>query len=864
MKKLILVDVSAMYFRAFYAIRQLSNSKGMPTNALYGFISMTAKLLEKFQPEYLAFCFDRKDPSFRKELYDGYKANRSEMPEELKPQVPYIEKIAQAMGAPCFSIQGYEADDIIGMFAKFGVEQGLQVVIVSGDKDFAQLINEHVHMYEPMKDTYYDPKEVKEKWGVEPDKFRDYLAITGDSSDNIPGVKGIGPKGAIKLMDEYGSLEGIYQNLDKIANKNLQTKLIEHKAEAFLSQKLVTIVTENHTGVSELSQLVRREFHKEDLRALLTELEFNSFLKKLVPDENATTQEEKPKKKTATKVEAPKIVLEGLNGKLPVLDNSVLEAYSIEATFIDAKDLESKLDPDVDVWTYNWNNYLCFGQGLKLYILQESEYHLPFLDGDKWKWKGFDVKSVWRKLQLTDANAHFDLQLAIYTYSSQTTETYLEVIRKAFSEPNLVLEDVGKSFAALLILEPILLDLMKTTKTQEVFETVELPMVAILHKMETRGILLDTELLKKQSQELEIDIQRLNKEVQTELESTINLDSPKQLANLLFEVKKMPVIKKTKTGYSTDSDVLEKLSKEYPVTAKIIEYRELKKLATTYVDALPRLVNAKTKRLHTHFNQTVAATGRLSSTNPNLQNIPIRTEKGNAIREAFVASPGHVLVSADYSQIELRILAHITEDPALIRAFNEDVDIHSLTASEVFGVPLDKVDGEMRRKSKAINFGIAYGMGAYTLAENLNIPRAESKQIIDTYFDRFKNVKLYMKNSIERAKEQGHVDSIFGRRRYVPEIFNKSQMIVKFGERIAINSPMQSSASDIVKKAMIAVDRLKYPMLLQVHDELIFEVKESEVEQATKEIKALMENVVTLNVPLKVNIGWAKSWKDAH
>ncbi|MCB0348572.1 MAG: DNA polymerase I, partial [Bdellovibrionales bacterium] len=744
MKKLILVDVSAMYFRAFYAIRQLSNSKGMPTNALYGFVSMTSKLLEKFQPEYLAFCFDRKEPSFRKDLYEGYKANRTEMPEDLVPQVPYVEKIAKAMGAPCFSIPGYEADDIIGMFSKFGQEQGLQVVIVSGDKDFAQLINENVHMYEPMKDSYYDPKEVKEKWGVSPDKFRDFLAITGDSSDNIPGVKGIGPKGAQKLLEEFGSLEGVYENIEKIANKNLKTKLIEHKKEAMLSQTLVTIVTENHTGVSDIGELVRKEFHKDDLRALLTELEFNSFLKKLVPAEGE--EAEKPKKESKSKVKVktgkPEVKVEGLKGELPKIETDYIGQYDIKPVFLDAKDIEKKLDPKKDLWAYSWNNYLCLGQDTNLFLLQESEYDLAFLDSDKWQWKGFDLKTVWRLLKLKQTKAKFDLQLAVYSYTSTATESLIEVFRNMFTDPNPILEDVAKSYAALRTLEEVVTDLLQSTGVGDIYNQVELPLLPILHRMEVRGICLDTDILKKQSESLDKEIKSLNTEILTALDSTINLDSPKQLAGLLFDTHKMPVIKKTKTGYSTDSDVLLKLSKDYPITGKIIEYRELKKLATTYVDALPRLVDPKTKRIHTHFNQAVTATGRLSSTNPNLQNIPIRTEKGNAIREAFVAEKGKVLISADYSQIELRILAHITEDPALIRAFQKGVVIHSLTASEVFGVSLDKVDSEMRRKSKAINFGIAYGMGAYTLADNLNIPRAEAKQIIDTYFDRFKNVKL--------------------------------------------------------------------------------------------------------------------------
>tara|TARA_B100001248_G_C27398830_1_gene468010 strand:- start:2055 stop:4607 length:2553 start_codon:yes stop_codon:yes gene_type:complete len=847
-KNFLLVDVSAMYFRAFYAIRHLSNSKGMPTNALYGFISMCVKMLEQFHPEYMVFCFDRKDPSFRKKIYPEYKANRGEMPEDLVPQVPYISKLAEAMGAKCLELKDYEADDIIGMLAKWGEQQDLHPVIISGDKDFAQLVSDKTNMFEPMKEMYFGPKEVEEKWGVKPEQMIDYLALVGDSSDNIPGVKGIGPKGAQKLLGEFGSLENIYKNIEKVKNKNLAKKLEENKENAFLSQELITIVTDNVIEAKDKEDFRWQGYRDEELKALLEELEFDRFLKKFF-----AVEEKSEDKKVERGEKLPEFSYEKLKGHFPELEHKHLPKKKI--LVIEDVDKFKRKDP---IFAFRFQGQIYLGQEHLLLAVDE-------VDLENYTWQGFDIKSILRELDIHTYSIKEDLQLLAYTYSSKEVKTEEFLIQAHFSDSDALLERVEEFYLALLTINKALVGVTKKQKVYEIYRDLEISLAPILHKMEHAGIRLDLDELEAQKQDALKEVEELKSEIQKELDIEINLDSPKQLAHALFEVKGLPVIKKTKTGYSTDSEVLEKLGKDYPFCKQIIQYREIKKLLSTYIEALPKLVSSETGKIHSHFNQAVTTTGRLSSSNPNLQNIPIRSPRGGAIRKAFVADPGNKLIAADYSQIELRVLAHITEDPSLIKAFNEDIDIHALTASEVFGVALKDVHPEMRRRAKAVNFGIAYGMGAYTLAENLGISRREAKEIIDTYFQRFKNVKTYMNDIVAKAKEQGYVESIFGRRRYIEEIYSKNPSVQKFGERAAINAPMQSSASDIVKKSMILVDQqTSAEMLLQVHDELIFQCPEEKLEQQVEIIREAMESAVKLKTRLKVNIGVGENWQQAH
>ncbi len=860
--KVFLVDVSAMYFRAFYAIRSLSNSKGMPTNALYGFLSMTQKLLADFDPEYLCFCFDRKEPSFRLNMYSEYKANRTEMPEELQLQVPFIEPLTKALGIPRFELKNYEADDCIGMLTKFAKEKGLEVVIVSGDKDFAQLVDKDVQLYDPMRDNWFDEKGVVEKWGVQASQMIDYLSIVGDSSDNIPGVKGIGAKGAQKLLSEYKNLEEIYSRIDQIANKSMQKKLQESKKNAFLSRDLIEIVTENKLGVSSLDELKRHSIDLPKLEELMAELEFKTLAKKLMGN-----KEEKPKKKVVKAGVKRDIENFSCDGKLPQLVFSeTAPALKVELQEASLMDLKTSLKKKEKTCIWRQGNQLALYQKSKILMIEPEEEGLSDLLNEKQlKYWGHDLKTLLRELKIESFDLDFDIQIAAYVYASNSIGALQDLIRKSYPEDSPNLDTATECLQAQLQLREIFSQILIDTEAEAIFYEIEMPLIPILLKMENNGILLKPKVLAEQRQKIINDLDDLTSEIYLETGEEFNIDSPKQLGKVLFEKMELPVIKKTKTGYSTDSSVLEKLSNEYPFCLRIVEYRELKKLLSTYIDALPKLIHPESLRIHSHFNQAVTATGRLSSTHPNLQNIPIRTERGNAIREAFVAPEGYLLLSVDYSQIELRVLAHITEDESLCRAFHEDLDIHSMTASEIFSVKIEQVTSDMRRKAKAINFGIAYGMGAYTLAENLKISRSEAKEIIDTYFLRFPKVQKYMKESIQKANEQSYVTSFFGRRRYIPELKTGNQQIIKMGERIAINSPIQATASEIVKKAMIAVHDIESAkMLLQVHDELIFEVKKSEADGIAKEVKTKMESVVDLKVPLKANLALASNWREAH
>lgn len=849
MKRLCLIDVSAMYFRAFYAIRPLTNASGLPTNALYGFLSMTGKMLRDLKPDYIAYCFDRKDGSFRHEMYEEYKANRSEMPEELRPQVPYVKKLTEAMNLSAQEVKGYEADDVIGMLSNLSTEEEIEVIIVSGDKDFAQLVNENVKMYDPMKDITYDIPKVMEKWGVRPDQIIDYLSIVGDASDNVPGVKGVGPKGAVKLLTEYQTLERIYENIEEIGPKGTKAKLIDSKEKAFLSKDLVTIVRENKTEIKHIDDLKWSGIDFSRLNPLLEELEFKNIGKRLQKDSEylgsdgtIVSLEEEAKPELWTKEELDALNITDLTSK---------------------NEAASKLDFSKAHYFFRLGETAYFALEKNIFAISVEEFEKEE-EFPQMTYKGHDLKNLWRNFKLSNVKAEWDSMIAEYLIVSKSVGSFESLTQNHLGLATI--EEPKEYYLALLKIEEILRKKLEEVGCFEDLQMVELPTLEVLHAMESNGISLDVETLNKQAEKLKSEVEVLKKEIFEITEQEFNLDSPKQLGKVLFEDMGLPVVKKTKTGFSTNSDVLNKLKAKYPWTSKIITYREWKKLLSTYLEALPNLVDANTGRIHTHFNQAVTATGRLSSTEPNLQNIPIRTPQGNEVRSAFVAPTGKVLVSADYSQIELRLLAHITKDPGLCKAFNEDKDIHTATAAEVFEVSFDEVDSEMRRRAKAVNFGIAYGMGAFSLADNLGISRKEAKEIIDRYFKRFKNVKDYMGDIVEDAKEKGYVESIFGRRRYIPELSSSNAILRKNGERIAINSPMQASASDIVKKAMVdlgsKVNDAK--MLLQVHDELIFEVDEDKADELVETVKAAMENVVKLDIPLKVNASVGKNWKEAH
>lgn len=860
MKKLYVVDVSSFFFRAFYAIPPLTSPDGMPTNALYGFLNMTIKLLREVKTDHIAFCFDRKDGSFRNEIYKDYKANRGEMPEDLIPQVPYVKELTDLLGIPRFEKKGFEADDVIGSLVVKGKSEGLDVVIVSGDKDFAQLIGPKVIMYDTMKSIKYDEEEAIKKWGVRPEQMIDYLALVGDSSDNVPGVRGIGPKGAQKLLGEYGTLEGIYQNIEDISAKGTKAKLQESEDMAYLSKELVTISTEVNL-ISDISELKLKEMKRDDLKEALNKLGFKSFEKSLLGkdeknDSKSDVTESLEKSKNFGKKKTKKAKS----------SSAQFDEADIVIQQISTEDLKSKVAPFSEIWIWFHGGHLALGIGKDVYTFKDDfEKVGSSLERKVISWYGFDVKECWKKLNIKDQHCKWDSMLAAYVVRAGNTSDISKVMS---SYLDFEIDDetsLAKFYSLHLELKKELENKLAEVAGEEIFTNMELPTVPVLCEMELDGIELDTLELAHQSESLKSDIEQIEARIHSMADQEFNVSSPKQLSKILFEDMGLTPGKKTKTGYSTNSDVLEKIKGEHDIVSEIINYRELTKLKSTYVDAIPKLINEDTGRIHTHFRQAVTSTGRLSSNDPNLQNIPIRTKRGRLIRKAFRAKSDSTFISVDYSQIELRVLAHITGDPGLMNAFMNDLDIHSATASEIFETPLDKVTSDLRRKAKAVNFGIAYGQGVYGLAETLGISRSESSEIISRYFEKFKNVKDYMETVVEQAKKAGYVETLFGRRRYIDELKSKNPALKKFGERAAINAPIQGTASDLVKMAMIELHKsISIPALLQVHDEVLFECPKDDVDIQISLIRPIMEEVYPLNVPLKVNVAVGENWDDAH
>lgn len=862
MKNLYLVDASNMFFRAFFAIPPMTSTKGMPTNALYGFLSMTLKLLREVKPDYLVYCFDLPEPSFRSEMYPEYKAHRDEMPGDLSPQVPYLIQLTELLGIKHVEKAGFEADDVIGSLAILAAREKVQAVIVSGDKDFAQLVQPGISLYDTMKNVRTDVDGVKAKWGIRPDQMIDYLAMVGDSSDNVPGVRGIGPKGACKLLADFETLERVYENIESIKGAT-QTKLKEHKKEAFLSKKLVTIVTDMNLEVG-LEDLKLKPLDREPLRAMLQELSFKSFEKTLfaeggdVTASAATVEKKSPAGEENAKVEATATPARAkrVGGKKGA--DWAEEELSLE-------DLRKRVAPYSEIWAHLSERGLYFGYDGKVLRVPADEKEIGLALAQKHlKWKGFDVKQVLKALSLPSPVVIWDSLLAAYVVRPEGIKTFEDVYEQHCERKLPDLASASDYLRAHVELEDCLTEKVKAQAGDKVLREFDLPLVPVLAAMEVRGVKIDFEELKRQSTDLNRDIQRLEKEIHKVADTEFNIGSPKQLGQVLFERLKLPPSKKTKTGFSTDSDVLEGLRDLHPVAGLILDYREFTKLKSTYVDALPALADTN-GRVHTTLNQAWTSTGRLSSTNPNLQNIPIRTDRGRLVRRAFIADEGSCLISADYSQIELRVLAHITGDAGLTRAFMDDLDIHTATASEVFGVKLEDVTKDHRRIAKAVNFGLAYGQGAVGLADTLGIPRKEAMEIISRYFKRFSGVKDFMETTIREGLERGYVETIFGRRRYIDELKSQNQMIRRAGERAAINAPIQGTASDLVKLAMIkAHESLPIPLLLQVHDELLFECPVDEAADYCRDIKELMESAYKLRVPLKVNVSQGKNWDDAH
>lgn len=865
MKKMLLIDGNSLLHRAFHALPPLRTSKGVPTNAVYGFLNMLLRILQEEQPDYVAVAFDKKGPTFRHEEFVEYKSTRPPTPEELIGQFDLLKEILKAMNITFFEIDGYEADDIIGTISKKGEKEGISSIIVTGDKDELQLISRNIKVLVTRKGISdieaYDLEKINSKYGISPEAITDLKGLMGDKSDNIPGIPGIGEKTAAKLLQEFGSLENVLENFDKLKGK-LKENIQKYADQAKDSKYLATIVT-NVPLEFDFDDIKYREPDYDKLMNLLRELEFYSLIDRLSKNikdnknvketENAADMNFAENNSSLEDV----IKLAAIEKRLSILVDAKkknLKSYKIDGLYICAKDeyafVSGKLLEKSDV-----------RKTLKQLLEDPAVYKITH--DSKF------IRNALRQLDI-DFKCQFDTMLAAYL---------LESSRPRYDVPLLVTEYLGAampdtaSFTEQIIHMFALKDVMdgkiKEYDMSKLLYEIEIPLSVVLSDMEHAGIKVDLGKLQELSAKFGEKLDLLTKEIYELAGTEFNINSPKQLGEILFEKLLLPVIKKTKTGYSTDAEVLEKLRPLHPIIDKILDYRFVMKMKSTYADGLAALVDKETSRIYTSFNQTVTTTGRISSTEPNLQNIPVKTEEGKHIRGVFTADgPGHLLLSGDYSQIELRVLAHMSEDPGLIDSFLKGEDIHTRTASEVFGVPLEEVTPSLRNKAKAVNFGIIYGISDYGLAQNLGISNQEAKEYIDAYFKRYPKVKDFIRETIASARIQGYVTTLLNRRRYIPDINSKNYHLRSFAERTAVNTPIQGSAADIIKIAMVNVYKalkengLGAKILLQVHDELILDSRQEELSKVKDILKDCMEHAFSLKVPLTVDIHQGYTWEE--
>jgi DNA polymerase-1 len=884
--RLFLVDGSSYIFRAFYAIRHLSNSKGLPTNAIFGFTQMLLKVLKEHQPDYLAVVLDSKAPTFRSEVYKEYKANRPAMPEALVPQIPYIRRIIEEYQIATLEMEGYEADDLIGTVAK-GLAPEVDVVIITGDKDILQLVSDRIQVYDTMKEKRFGVEEVVQRFGVKPEQVVEVMGLAGDAIDNIPGVPGIGEKTAIELIKIFGSIENLLTHLDQVRQKKLKENLETYGEQARLSRKLATIHTDAPLTYR-LNDFAPSSPNQNGLREIFKELEFNKLLKEL-------PEEKRPEKRDYR-------LITDQNEFLALLEElKKAKSFSI--------DLETT--SPYPMWADLVGISLSYKSDQAFYIpvghrLREAEEQLPLpwvlkelkpiLEDSKVNKVGQNLKYEWivlKRYGMHLQGIYCDTMIASYLlnptkhnhnlgeiareYLDRNVTDYKEVVGTGSKEVTFDRVELERArdyscgdADVTLQLSHLLLPKLEEEGLKDLYYQMELPLAIVLAKMEMNGVKIDIDLLQEFSKEIETQLQQKMERIYGLAGEVFNINSSQQLGKILFDKLKLPVIKKTKTGYSTDVDVLTKLSLQHDLPLEILGYRNLSKLKSTYIDALPKLIHPITGRVHTSYNQTVTATGRLSSSDPNLQNIPIRAEEGSRIRQAFIPEKGWTIVSADYSQIELRILAHFSQDETLMEAFHKEEDIHTRTASEIFGVPMEKVTPSMRREAKVINFGIIYGMSAYGLSQQLGSEPKIAQAYIDAYFKKYPKAQTYIEYSLEEARQKGYVTTLLHRRRYLPDIQSPTVAIRQASERMAINTPLQGTAADIIKLAMIHIQNrieelsLSTKMIMQVHDELVFEVPEEELQKALPMIQDGMETVMELSVPLKVSIHSGKNWAEVH
>ena len=865
MKKLLILDSNSILNRAFYGVRYLSAKDGTPTNAIYGFLNILLKLIKEQEPDYICAAFDVKAPTFRHKQYEGYKAQRKPMPEGLAAQMPLAKDVLRAMGVTILEKEGYEADDIIGTVARLCEESEISCFIATGDKDDLQLASDKTKVILTVtKSGYnetiiYDDKAVKEKYHVTPTEFIDVKALMGDPSDNIPGVKGVGEKTAMSLIEKHHSIEYIYENIDGIGLKGaMLQKMKDGREMAFMSKELATI-NRNTPIEFNAEECVFDGFENNgELYEILKRLELNSIIKKL-----------------------------DLSGGDNVKENEdIFKDFSYQVgdkNMISGDKVTVVLDFDGD----NISS-AAVGVGNNAVVLNEQDDIKELLEDDSIAKVMFDVKEAIVKLncRIDIKNIADDTAIAAYlvdpakneyTIEKLASEYFGTVIEKPEVKQLSLLDDVetdrseylAKCAVALGVLNERIGDKIKENGQEKLYQEVELPLVTVLAHLEINGFLVDDNQLKEFADKLGEKIDALTNEIYMLAGEEFNINSPKQLGVILFEKLELKPVKKTKTGYATNADVLEKLRDKHPIVNFIMEYRQLAKLKSTYCDGLRAVVNPNTHRIHSVFTQTVTVTGRLSSTEPNLQNIPTRTELGREIRKMFVAKEGYVLVDADYSQIELRVLAHIANDETMINAFRNNEDIHAVTASQVLGIPLEDVTKEQRSSAKAVNFGIVYGIGEFSLAQDLHISVKEAKAYIESYLEKYHGVRNYMESIKEQAKKDGYVKTMLNRIRYIPELKSPNYNIRQFGERVALNTPIQGTAADIIKLAMVRVDNrlinegLKSKLILQVHDELIVEAHKDEVDKVKQILSEEMQSAMELNVPLKVDMSTGHSWYDA-
>jgi DNA polymerase-1 len=905
-RKLVLVDGSSYLYRAFHALPPLSNSKGEPTGAVLGVLNMLLKLCKEESPQLIAVVFDAPGRTFRDDLFDAYKAQRSPMPDDLRWQLQPLLDCVEAMGLPLLRVQGVEADDVIGTLAKRAAENDVDVLISTGDKDMAQLVGERISLVNTMTGSRLDRSGVKNKFDVYPEQIVDYLALVGDTSDNIPGVPKVGPKTAAKWLNEYGTLDKLIENADGIAGK-VGESLRANLKELELSRKLARLDCDVPLDVT-YELLVHREANRERLRELYTRLELRALLRQL----NEGAASSGPGGAEQSTAQLP------LSPPTPrtyetVTDAEALQRWLALLASADVVSLKVKATSGDYMQSQLVGIALCVEPGKAIYVPISHDYAgapaqlsrasvldalKPLLESDRVRKLGHNLKfdaHVLKRNGIELQGLHFDSMLESYVWNSTATRHDLDALaRKYLGVETMSYDQVAGRGAKQIGFNQVSLEIATQYAAEEVdialqvhrtlwpkmeaapavanlYAQIEQPLESVLLRMEQRGVLIDGDILRQQSSELAARMRALEEQAHRFAGGPFSLESPKQLQEVLFVKLGLPVLRKTPTGQpSTAEDVLEELAANYELPRTIMEYRACSKLKSTYTDKLPLQINPHTGRVHTTYQQAVAATGRLSSADPNLQNIPIRTAEGRRIRQAFIAPPDRVILAADYSQIELRIMAHLSGDAGLLNAFSEDKDIHQATAAEVFGMQLDEVTADQRRSAKAINFGLIYGMSAFGLATRLGIPRSQAQHYVELYFQRYPGVRRYMDETRQQARDRGYVETVFGRRLYLNEINSRNNNLRQGAERAAINAPMQGTAADIIKRAMIEVDRwlqgsrIDAHLIMQVHDELVFEVRRDLVDEVVPQVRALMCNAADLRTPLRVDVGVGENWEGAH